>query len=89
MATYRKILKEKKKRAKHPLYKANHVVKKMHMQCTYCHKQGHLAERCWTLNLVMRPQKLKEKVEREDGRNGKEDSMNVVSQDDPHVDADV
>jgi len=29
------------------------------------------------------------KVEREDGRNGKEDSMNDVFQDDSHVDADV
>jgi hypothetical protein len=36
----------------------------------------------------MLPQKLK-KVEREDGRNGKEVSMNDVSQDDSHVDADV
>ena len=58
------------------------------MQCTYCRKQGHLAKRCWTLNPAMLPQKLK-KVEREDGRNGKEDSMTDVSQDDSHVDADV
>jgi len=36
----------------------------------------------------MLPQKLK-KVEREDGRNGKEVSMNYVSQGDSHVDADV
>jgi len=36
----------------------------------------------------MLPQKLK-KVEREYGRNGKEDSMTNVSQDDSHVDADV
>ena len=36
----------------------------------------------------MLPQKLK-KVEREDGRNGKEVSMNDVSQDDSHVDANV
>ena len=59
------------------------------MQCTYCHKQGHLAERCWTLNPAMLPLKLKEKVEREDGRNGKEDSMTDVSQNDSHIDADV
>jgi len=88
MATYRKLLKEKKQAAKGPLDKANHVFKRMHMWCTYCHKQGHLAERCWTLNPTMLPQKLK-KVEREDGRNGKEVSMNDVLQNDSHVDADV
>jgi len=81
MATYRKLLKERKKKAKGSLDKANHAVKRMHMQCTYCHKQGHLAAKCWTLNPTMLPQKLK-KVEREDGRNGTEDSMNDVSQDD-------
>jgi hypothetical protein len=58
------------------------------MQCTYCHKQGHLAAKCWTLNPTMLPPKLK-KVEREDGRNGSEDSMNDVSQNDSHDDADV
>ena len=36
----------------------------------------------------MLPQKLK-KVEREDGKNGKEDSINDVSQDDSHDDVDV
>ena len=89
MATCRKLLKEKKQEAKGPLDKANHVVKGMHMCCTYCHRQGHLAERCWTLNPTMLPQKLKEKVEREDRINGKEDSMNDVSQDDSHIDVDV
>ena len=58
------------------------------MQCTYCHKQGHLATKCWTLNPTMLPQKLK-KLEREDGKNGSEDSMNDVSQDDSYEDADV
>ena len=58
------------------------------MQCTYYHKQGQLATKCWTLNPTMLPQKLK-KVEREDGRNGKEDSMDDVSRDDSHDDADV
>ena len=58
------------------------------MQCTYCHKQGHIAAKCWTLNPAMLPQKLK-KVEREDGRNGSEDSMNDVTQNDSHVDANV
>ena len=68
--------------------KASHVDKRMHMQCTYCHNQGHLVVKCWTLNPAMLPQKLK-KVEREDGRNGKEYSTNDVSQDDSHDDADV
>jgi len=36
----------------------------------------------------MLPPKLK-KVEREDGRNGSEDSMNDVPQNDSHVDVDV
>ena len=36
----------------------------------------------------MLPQKLK-KFEREDGRNGKEDSMDDVSQDNSHDDVDV
>lgn len=55
MATYRKFLKEKKQEAKGPLDKAKHVVKKMHMCCTYCHKQGHIAEKCSTLNPTMLP----------------------------------
>ena len=88
MATYRKLFKERKQEAKGPLDKANHAIKRMHMQCTYCHKQGHLAAKCWTLNPAMLPQKLK-KVEREDGKNRKEVPMNDVSQDDSHVDANV
>ena len=58
------------------------------MCCTYCHKQGHIAEMCWTLNPTMLPRNLK-KVERENGRNGKKDSMNDVFQDNSHVDVDV
>ena len=88
MATYRKLLKERKQEAKGPLDKANHVVKRMHMCCTYRHNQGHAAAKCWTLDPTMLPQNLN-KVERENGRNGKEDSMNDVFQDDSHVDADV
>ena len=88
MTTYRKIFKEKKQEAKGPLDKENHGIKRMRMCCSYCHKQGHLAERCWTLNPTMLPRKLK-KVEREDGRNGKEVFMDDVSQDDSHVDPDV
>ena len=88
MATYRKLWKEKKQKAKGPLDKANHVVKRMHMCCTYCHKQGHLVAKCWTLNPSILPQTLK-KVEREDGKNGSEDSMKDVSQNDSHDDAEV
>ena len=88
MATYKKILKEKNQRAKGPLDEANHAVKRMNMCCTYYHKQGNLAEIFWTLNPAMLPQKLK-KVEREDGRNGSEDSMNDVSHNDSHDDVDV
>ncbi len=50
--------------------------------------QGHVAERCWSLNLAMLSQKLK-KVKREDGINGNEVSMDDVSQDASHVDVDV
>ena len=81
-------MKERKQAAKGPLDKANHAIKKMHMHCTYCHKQGHIAAKCWTLNPTMLPQKLK-KVKRENGRNGKQDSMIDVFQDDSHVDADM
>lgn len=88
MTTYRKFFKEKKQEAKGPLDKANHAVKRMHMYCTYCHKQGHIVVKCWTLNPAILPQKLK-KVEREDGRNGSEDSMNEVSHNDSHDDVDV
>ena len=59
------------------------------MCCTYYHKQRHLVERFWTLNPAMLPLKLREKVKREDGKNGKEDSMTDVSQNDSHIDADV
>ena len=88
MAAYRKLLKEKKQEAKGPLAKANHVVGKMHMCFTYCHKQGHIAAKCWTLNPTILPQNLK-KVERENGKNGKKDSINYVFQDDSHVVVDV
>ena len=39
MATYRKLLKERKKEAKGPLDKENHAIKRMYMCCTYCNKQ--------------------------------------------------
>jgi len=84
MATCRKLWKEKKQEGKGPLDKENHVVEKMHMCCTYCHKQGHIAAKCWTLNPTMLPRNLK-KLERENGRNGKKDSMNDLFQDDSHV----
>ena len=59
------------------------------MCCTYYHKQGHLTERCWTLNPALIPPKMKEKVEKEKGRDGNKDSMIDVVQDDSHIDAGV
>jgi len=88
MATYRKLLKERRQEAKVPMNNANHAVKKMNMCCTYCHKQGHTVERCWTLNPTMLPQKLK-KWEKEYGKNGKEVSIIDRCQDDTHADIDV
>ena len=70
-----KLLKEIKQATKGLLDKANHAIKRMHMCCTYYHKQGHLAERCWTLNPALLPPKLKEKVEKENGKDGNKDSM--------------
>ena len=58
------------------------------MCCTYCHKQGHIAAKCWILNPAMLPRNLK-KVERESGQNGKEVSINDVFQDYSHVVVDV
>ena len=74
LATYKKLLKEMRQEAKVPMNNANHAVKKMNMCCTYCHKQGHTVERCWTLNPTMLPQKLK-KWEEEYGKDGKEVSI--------------
>lgn len=88
MATYRKLLKERRQEAKVPMNNANHAVKKMNMCCTYCHKQGDTVERCWTLNPTMLPRKLK-KLEKEYGKNGKEVSITDMCQDDTHVDIDV
>ena len=61
----------------------------MHMCCTYFHKQGHIAKRCWTLNPALHPPKLKEKVEKGNDRDGNKYSMIDVDQDDSHIDADV
>ena len=83
-----KLLKKRRKEAKGPLDKEKYTVKRMNMCCTYFHKQGHIAEKCWILNPTMLPRNLK-KVERENGSNGKKDSMIDVFQDDSHVDVDV
>ena len=88
MATYRKLLKERRQEAKVPLKNENHAIKKMNMCCTYCHKHGHTIERCWTLNPTMLPRKLK-KLEKEYGKNGKEVSIIDMCQNDTHVDIDV
>jgi len=59
------------------------------MCCTYCHKQGNLVEGCWTLKPTLLPLKLKEKVEKENGRDGNKDSVIGVFQDDSNIDVDV
>jgi len=55
MATYRKLLNERKQEAKGQLDKENHAIKRMHMCCTFYHKQGHITAKCWTLNPTMFP----------------------------------
>ena len=57
------------------------------MQLFYIHfhKQGHLVDKCWNLYPKSHPRHLK-KVEKENGNNGKSDSIIYVSQDDSHDD---
>ena len=81
-------MKERRQEAKVPLNNANHVVKKINTCCTYFHKHGHTAERCWTLNPTMLPRKLK-RLEKEYGKNRKEVSIIDMCQDDTHVGIDV
>ena len=78
-----KILNKRRKNSKD---KANHVEKKMLLFCTHCHKKFHLVDKFWTLYPKSHPQHLK-KVEKEKGKNGKEDSIVDVGQDDSHDDA--
>ena len=61
----------------------NHVEKKMKLFCNHCHKQGHLVDKCWTLYPTSHPRHWK-KVERYFHKNGKEDSIIDVGQDDTH-----
>jgi len=88
MATYRKLLKKRRQEAKGPLDKENYAIKRMSMCCTYFHKQGHIAKKCCILNPTMLPRNLK-KMEKENGKNGKEVSIIDVFQDYSHVDANV
>ena len=81
-------LNERRQEAKVPLNNENHVVKKMNMCCTYCHKHGCTAERCWALNQPMLPRKLK-KLKKEYDKNGKEVSITYMCKDDTHDDIDV
>ena len=80
---HRKILKQMSQQARGPLDNGNHVEKKMQFFCTHCHKQGHIVDKCWTLYPTSHPRHLK-KVEKENGNNGKEDSIIYVAQDDSH-----
>ena len=58
------------------------VEKKMQLFCTHFHKQGHLVDKCWNLYPTSHPH-LK-KVERDLDKNGKDDSIIDVDQDDSH-----
>ena len=77
----RKLSKQKRQKAKGPLDNGNNVEKKMQLFFTHFHKQGHLVDKCWTLHPTSHPRHLK-KVERDFGKNGKEDSIIDVGQDD-------
>ena len=72
-----------RQKAKGPMDNENHVEKKMQLFCTDFHKQGHLVDKCWTLYPTIHPRHLK-KVERDFDKNGKEDSIVDVGQDDTH-----
>ena len=82
---HRKLLKQRRQKSKVPLDNANHVEKKMQLFFTHFHKQGHLANKCWTLYPTSHPQHLK-KVERDIDKNEKEDSIIDEGQDDSHDD---
>ena len=70
---------------KGPLDKENDVENMMQLFITHCHKKGHLVDKCWTLYPISHPQHLK-KVERDNDKNGKEDSIIDEGQDDSHDD---
>ena len=57
----------------------------MQLFFTHCHNQGHHVDKCWTLYPASHPRHLK-KVEKENGKNGKCDSITDVGQDDSHDD---
>ena len=82
---HKKLSKQRRKKAKGPLDKENHVEKKMQLFYIHCHKQGHLVVKCWTLYRASHPRHLK-KVEIDLDNNGKEDSIINVGQDDSHDD---
>ena len=77
-----KLSKQRRQKAKD---KANHAKKKMKLFCTHCHKQGQIVDKCWTLYPEIHPRNLN-KVEKENGKNGKEDSIIDVGHDDSHDD---
>ena len=82
IAMHRKLLKQRRKEAK---YKENHVEKKMQLFFTHCYKQGHIVDKCYNLYPKSHPRHVK-KLERHLEKNGKEDSIINVGQDDSHDD---
>ena len=74
IAIHRKLSKQKKHKTRGTLDNGNHVSKKMQLFFTHWNKQGHLVDNCWTLHPTSHPRHLK-KVERDFGKNGKEDSI--------------
>ena len=84
----KKLSKQRRHKAKGPLDNGNHVENKVQLFCTHFHKQGHLVDKCWTLYPTSHPRHLK-KVERYLDKNGKEDSIIDVGQDDMHDEVQV
>lgn len=83
IAIHRKLSKQKRQKAKGPLDNGNHAEKNMQLFCNHCYKQGHLVDKRWNLHPTSHPRHLK-KVERDFEKNGKDDSIIDVAQDDTH-----
>ena len=67
------------------LYKKRQREKRMQNICTHCQKRGHLIDQCWTLHSTTHPYHNK-KIDKEFGKNGREDSIIDVCQDDSQED---
>ena len=70
----RKILKQRRHKAKGPMENENHVENNKQLFFTHFHKQGHLVDKCWNLYPTSHQRNLK-KVEGHFDKNGKEDSI--------------